>query len=126
MHATKRKTQSALNDVLHVILREESGVRRVIRRSRPNAVLSTLRSPNVGADQAGAKVVIKFKNSIGTDKMQKSTKEGGTKGTLTTAATKAGKGVQEYAGDVLAHKERYSPKMVKKAVFAKNFSGRES
>jgi len=42
------------------------------------------------------------------------------KGTFTTAAKKHGKGVQEFASQVMAHKENYSPAMVKKANFAKN------
>lgn len=45
------------------------------------------------------------------------------KGTFTAAATKHGKGVQEFAKQVLAHKENYSPGMVKKANFAHNAAG---
>lgn len=41
------------------------------------------------------------------------------KGTFTAAATKHGMGVQEFASKVLANKSNYSPKMVKKAAFAK-------
>lgn len=41
------------------------------------------------------------------------------KGTFTAAATKHGMGVQEFASKVLANKDNYSPKMVKKAAFAK-------
>lgn len=47
------------------------------------------------------------------------------RGTFTAAAKKHGKGVQEFASQVLANKENYSPAMVKKAVFAKNFGGRK-
>lgn len=57
-------------------------------------------------------------------------KEGGSihispskKGTFTAAATKHGKSVQAFASQVLAHKENYSPAMVKKANFARNFGG---
>lgn len=42
------------------------------------------------------------------------------KGTFTAAASKHGKSVQAFASQVLAHKENYSPAMVKKANFAKN------
>lgn len=42
------------------------------------------------------------------------------KGTFTAAAKKRGKGVQEFASQVLAHKENYSSAMVKKANFARN------
>ena len=42
------------------------------------------------------------------------------KGTFTAAAKKHGKGVQEFARQVLANKENYSPTMVKKANFARN------
>ena len=45
------------------------------------------------------------------------------KGTFTAAATKHGMGVQEFASKVLANKENYSSKMVKKAAFAKAASG---
>lgn len=44
------------------------------------------------------------------------------KGTFTTAAKSHGAGVQEFASRVLAHKENYSPAMVKKANFARNAS----
>ena len=47
------------------------------------------------------------------------------RGTFTAAAKKHGKSVQAFASQVLAHKENYSPAMVKKAVFAKNFGGRK-
>lgn len=42
------------------------------------------------------------------------------RGTFTAAATKHGKSVQEFARQVLANKENYSPAMVRKAVFAHN------
>ena len=42
------------------------------------------------------------------------------RGTFTAAAKKHGKSVQAFASQVLAHKENYSPAMVKKAVFAHN------
>lgn len=44
------------------------------------------------------------------------------RGTFTAAATKHGKSVQAFASQVLAHKENYSPAMVKKANFARNAS----
>jgi len=54
-------------------------------------------------------------------------KKGGTihiakekKGTFTAVATKHGMGVQEFATKVLADKENFSSKMVKKAAFAYN------
>lgn len=42
------------------------------------------------------------------------------RGTFTAAATKHGKSVQEFARQVLANKENYSPAMVKRANFARN------
>lgn len=45
------------------------------------------------------------------------------KGTFTAAASKHGKSVQEFASQVLAHPENYSPAMRKKAQFAQNFGG---
>lgn len=42
------------------------------------------------------------------------------RGTFTAAAKKHGKGIQEFARQVLANKENYSPAMVKKANFARN------
>lgn len=42
------------------------------------------------------------------------------RGTFTAAAKKHGKSVQEFASQVLANKEDYSPDMVKKANFARN------
>lgn len=45
------------------------------------------------------------------------------RGTFTAAASKHNMGVQEFASEVLANKEDYSPAMVKKANFAKNAAG---
>lgn len=45
------------------------------------------------------------------------------KGTFTAAATRHYMGVQEFANKVLANKDNYSPAMVKKANFARNFGG---
>ena len=45
------------------------------------------------------------------------------RGTFTAAAKKRGKGVQEFARQVLANKEQYSASMVKKAAFAKGIGG---
>lgn len=42
------------------------------------------------------------------------------RGTFTAAAKKHGKSVQAFASQVLAHKDNYSPAMVKKANFARN------
>lgn len=42
------------------------------------------------------------------------------RGTFTAAAKQHGKSVQAFASQVLAHKENYSPAMVKKANFARN------
>lgn len=47
------------------------------------------------------------------------------RGTFTAAAKRHGKGVQEFARQVLANKENYSPAMIKKANFARNFGGRK-
>lgn len=48
------------------------------------------------------------------------------RGTFTAAAKKHGKGVQEFARQVLANKENYSSAMVKKANFARNFGNRKT
>jgi hypothetical protein len=45
------------------------------------------------------------------------------RGTFTAAAKKRGMGVQEFASKVLSNKENYTPRMVKKANFARNFGG---
>jgi hypothetical protein len=47
------------------------------------------------------------------------------RGTFTAAATKHGKSVQGFANQVLKNKGNYSPAMVKKANFAKNFGGKK-
>lgn len=48
------------------------------------------------------------------------------RGTFTAAAKKHGKSVQSFASQVLANKEDYSPAMVKKANFARNFGGKKA
>jgi len=47
------------------------------------------------------------------------------KGTFTAAASRHNMGVQEFASKVLANKNDYSPAMVKKANFARNFGGKK-
>lgn len=47
------------------------------------------------------------------------------RGTFTAAAKKRGMGVQEFARKILANKDSYSPAMIKKANFARNFGGRK-
>ena len=47
------------------------------------------------------------------------------RGTFTAAAKKHDKSVQAFASQVLSNKDNYSPAMVKKANFAKNFGGRK-
>jgi|TARA_R100000458_G_C8161531_1_gene165389 hypothetical protein len=58
-------------------------------------------------------------------KMDKPASKGGTGGTFKTEATKKGhqdspEGRESFAEKVLSNKEKYSPKMVKKAHFYKN------
>jgi len=58
-------------------------------------------------------------------KMSRPASKGGTGGTFTAAATKAGhqdspEGRKAFASEVLENKEQYSPKMIKKANFYKN------
>ena len=58
-------------------------------------------------------------------KMSKPMSKGGSGGTFTAAATKAGysdtpSARKEFAESVLANKDKHSPKMVKKANFYKN------
>ena len=62
-------------------------------------------------------IVLEKSNPIHIDKDKK--------GTFTAAATKHGKSVQGFASQVLANKEDYSPAMVKKANFARNFGGKK-
>lgn len=47
------------------------------------------------------------------------------RGKFTASAKRAGMGVQEYARHILANKDRYSPTLVKRANFARNFGGRK-
>lgn len=59
-------------------------------------------------------------------------KEGGimikkeNRGKFTESANRANMGVQEYARHILANKEDYSPTLIKRANFARNFSGRKA
>ena len=59
-------------------------------------------------------------------------KEGGimikkeNRGKFTESANKANMGVQEYARHILANKEDYSPTLIKRANFARNFGGRKA
>lgn len=45
------------------------------------------------------------------------------RGKFKAAAKRAGKGTQEYANQIMANKEDYSPTLVKRANFAKNAAG---
>ena len=42
------------------------------------------------------------------------------RGKFTESANRAGMGVQEYARYVLSHKDKFSPKLIKRANFARN------
>lgn len=59
-------------------------------------------------------------------------KEGGimikkeNRGKFTESANRANMGVQEYARHILANKEDYSPALIKRANFARNFGGRKA
>ena len=59
-------------------------------------------------------------------------KEGGimikkeNRGKFTKSANRANMGVQEYARHILANKEDYSPTLIKRANFARNFGGRKA
>lgn len=59
-------------------------------------------------------------------------KEGGimikkeNRGKFTESANRANMGVQEYARHILANKENYSPTLIKRANFARNFGGRKA
>jgi hypothetical protein len=59
-------------------------------------------------------------------------KEGGimikkeNRGKFTESANRANMGVQEYAKHILANKEDYSPTLIKRANFARNFGGRKA
>jgi hypothetical protein len=59
-------------------------------------------------------------------------KEGGimikkeNRGKFTESANRANMGVQEYARHILANREDYSPTLIKRANFARNFGGRKS
>lgn len=59
-------------------------------------------------------------------------KEGGimikkeNRGKFTESANRANMGVQEYARHILANKEDYSPTLIKRANFARNFGGRKA
>ena len=59
-------------------------------------------------------------------------KEGGimikkeNRGKFTESANRANMDVQEYARHILANKEDYSPTLIKRANFARNFGGRKA
>ena len=59
-------------------------------------------------------------------------KEGGimikkeNRGKFTESANRANMGIQEYARHILANKEDYSPTLIKRANFARNFGGRKA
>lgn len=54
--------------------------------------------------------------------MKTAMSKGGTKGSFKAAASKNNMGVRAFASHVLANKDKFSSKMIKKAVFAKNFA----
>ena len=75
--------------------------------------------------KAGDKLKAAFK------KMEKPASKGGTGGTFSAAATKAGHadtpaGRSEFANQVLSNKDDYSEKMVRKANFYKNIISKKS
>lgn len=92
-----------------------------LKKEREMALLNARQKYNTGA--------VNLSKNQGDDVMTSLFSEGGKvhikpskKGTFTAAARKRGKSIQEFASQVLANKEDYSPAMVKKANFARNVS----
>lgn len=93
------------NDMLGQQVMDMGGI---MGQAIPLRNMSTFANQNYGGEIPEAKSGIYIKPSK--------------RGTFTAAAKKHGKSVQGFAGQVLSHKENYSPAMVKKANFARNAS----
>lgn len=115
--ALDKEIRKAIGDKFHLNYNDIESIRDIIKKSETENMHNAYKDEFYGYGEN--------KYSTNESKESKIEIEPSKKGTFTAAATKHGKSVQGFANQVLKNKENYSPAMVKKANFAKNFGGKK-
>ena len=115
--ALDKEIRKAIGDKFHLNYNDIESIRDIIKKSETENMHNAYKDEFYGYGEN--------KYSTNESKESKIEIEPSKKGTFTVAATKHGKSVQGFANQVLKNKENYSPAMVKKANFAKNFGGKK-
>lgn len=115
--ALDKEIRKAIGDKFHLNYNDIESIRDIIKKSETENMHNAYKDEFYGYGEN--------KYSTNESKESKIEIEPSKKGTFTAAATKHGKSVQGFANQVLKNKDNYSPKMVKKANFAKNFGGKK-
>lgn len=115
--ALDKEIRKAIGDKFHLNYNDIESIRDIIKKSESENMHDAYKDEFYGYGE----------NKYYTNESKESKIEikPSKKGTFTAAATKHGKSVQGFANQVLKNKDNYSPKMVKKANFAKNFGGKK-
>lgn len=123
--ALKANRRAEYNDLVNRAFSKEYAKQRTAMSFEGDDEYSRYIATMLGT-QAGDKIINLFQNKVEKERTQK--KDGGThiapskRGTLTAEATKHGMSAMAFAHKVMANKNNYSSKMVKKANFAINFN----
>ena len=115
--ALDKEIHKAIGDKFHLNYNDIESIRDIIKKSETENMHNAYKDEFYGYGEN--------KYSTNESKESKIEIEPSKKGTFTAAATKHGKSVQGFANQVLNNKDDYSPAMVKKANFAKNFGGKK-
>jgi len=115
--ALDKEIRKAIGDKFHLNYNDIESIRDIIKKSETENMHNAYKDEFYGYGEN--------KYSTNESKESKIEISPSKKGTFTAAATKHGKSVQGFANQVLKNKENYSPAMVKKANFAKNFGGKK-
>lgn len=115
--ALDKEIRKAIGDKFHLNYNDIESIRDIIKKSETENMHNTYKDEFYGYGEN--------KYSTNESKESKIEISPSKKGTFTAAATKHGKSVQGFANQVLKNKDDYSPAMVKKANFAKNFGGKK-
>lgn len=115
--ALDKEIRKAIGDKFHLNYNDIESIRDIIKKSETENMHNAYKDEFYGYGE----------NKYSTNESKESNIEiePSKKGTFTAAATKHGKSVQGFANQVLKNKDNYSPTMVKKANFAKNFGGKK-
>ena len=123
----KTIVREAAMQIINEYTQKQANTKGFIRSTHGHGDISKHRKKATPEERAEARRRLGIKEPATADKVSEGTIKikKSKEGTFTAAATKHGKTPKEFAKQVLSNKDNYSPKMVKKAVFANNFGGKK-